>query len=168
MSNTADTILNHKQIHGKIKRLAWQIYENNMDSQSIWIAGIDERGSYLADLIKNELSNISPQILKTLQIVIDRKNYEASFYSDFNMDELKDAVVILVDDVINSGKTIVSAMLPMFQKQVFKLQLLVLASRSHKMYPVVADFVGISMATTIQEHLSFNMDNVDNLSLSLT
>ncbi|MCC6818171.1 MAG: phosphoribosyltransferase [Bacteroidia bacterium] len=165
---TADIILNHRQIKSKIVRLAWQIYENNMDESVLWIAGIDERGMHIAEMIQYELSLISNQELRLLNIVIDRKNFEPAFYSDFEIEVMKDAVVIVVDDVLNSGKTMFSAMLPLIRRQVVKIQVAVLASRSHRLFPVKADFVGISMATTLQEHLNFDNSNPDNLNLTLS
>jgi pyrimidine operon attenuation protein/uracil phosphoribosyltransferase len=168
MDMSTDLILNHRQITSKITRLAWQIYENNMDETVLWIAGIDKRGMDIADLIIAELSKISHQELRIMNIVIDRKNFEPNFFTDHALTELKDAVVIVVDDVLNSGKTIFSAMLPMLQHQVAKIQVAVLASRSHRMFPVRADFVGISMATTLQEHLNFDNINPQDLKLTLS
>lgn len=168
MENTSDIILNHRQISSKITRLAWQIYENNMDETVLWIAGIDERGMYIAEMVKNELSKISSQELRLINIVIDRKNFEPNYFSEFDIAELKNSVLILVDDVLNSGKTIFSAMLPLVQRQVAKIQVAVLAARSHRLYPVRADFVGISMATTLQEHLDFDNSNPEDLKLFLS
>jgi pyrimidine operon attenuation protein/uracil phosphoribosyltransferase len=168
MDMSTDLILNHRQITSKITRLAWQIYENNMDETVLWIAGIDKRGMDIADLIIAELSKISHQELRIMNIVIDRKNFEPNFFSDHSLSDLKDAVVIVVDDVLNSGKTIFSAMLPMLQHQVAKIQVAVLASRSHRLFPVRADFVGISMATTLQEHLNFDNINPQDLKLTLS
>lgn len=168
MENTSDIILNHRQISSKITRLAWQIYENNMDETVLWIAGIDERGMYIAEMVKNELSKISSQELRLINIVIDRKNFEPNYFSEFDIAELKNSVLILVDDVLNSGKTIFSAMLPLVQRQVAKIQVAVLAARSHRLYPVRADFVGISMATTLHEHLDFDNSNPEDLKLFLS
>ena len=165
---TADIILNHRQISSKLVRLAWQIYENNMDEQVLWLAGIDERGMYMAELLKKELAVIGHQDLRLINILVDRKNFEPSLYSDYAVDDLKNAVIIVVDDVLNTGKTMFSAMLPLVQRQVSKIQVAVLASRNHRLFPVRADFVGISMATTLQEHLSFDNSNPADLTLTLS
>lgn len=165
---TADIILNHRQIKSKIIRLAWQIYENNMDEQVLWIAGIDERGMHIAEMIKDELSRISAQELRLMNIVIDRKNFEPTYFSEFDVENLKDGVVIVVDDVLNSGKTIFSALLPLVRRQAAKIQVAVLASRSHRLFPVKADFVGISMATTLQEHLNYDNASLEDLKLTLS
>jgi len=162
------TILNHQQIANKLKRLAWQIYENNMDESTLWIAGIDKRGIYLSEKIADELSKISSQKINMVKVLIDRQSFEPTYLSDHHIEELKDGVLILIDDVLNTGKTIISAMLPLIPKQVRSIQLVVLASRSHRMFPVRADYVGISMATTLQEHLLFDNTSESDLKLVLT
>lgn len=136
-----------------------------MDETTLWIAGMDKRGQYIADKISKELSRISPQSILHMQVLVDRDTFEPTYVSDHHMEELKDGVLILIDDVLNTGKTMISAMLPLVQKEVRKIQVVVLASRSHRLFPVKADYVGISMATTMQEHLLF--DNTDESDLKL-
>jgi pyrimidine operon attenuation protein / uracil phosphoribosyltransferase len=160
-------ILNHQQITHKIKRLAWQIYEDNMESKQLYIAGVDNRGMYLAEQIANELRLISDLKVELINIVIDRNNFEPSFYSEFNIADIKEQSLVVVDDVLNTGKTLISAFLPLLQRQVAKIRIAVLASRSYRAFPVKADFVGISMATTIQEHLLFDDSNPQDLKLIL-
>lgn len=165
MQQTPTLILSHEQIAYKIKRLAWQIFENNMDEKALWIAGIDARGQFIAGKIAEELRQISGQTICMLNIHMDRNSFEPRFVSEENFDDLEGASVILVDDVLNSGKTIVSSFMPLLGRKVRKIEVAVLASRSHRLYPVKADYVGISMATTIQEHLLF--DNADAGALKL-
>jgi pyrimidine operon attenuation protein/uracil phosphoribosyltransferase len=167
MSQSSDIILNHKQISHKLTRLAWQVYENNMDEAVIWIAGIDKRGMYIAKIIANELAKISEQKIQIMQIELDPASLEPSYHSSDSMDNLHNEVIILVDDVLNTGKTLMMAMMPLVSKKVRKIQVAVLASRSHRMYPIRADFVGISMATTLQEHLNFDNSNEADLKLIL-
>jgi pyrimidine operon attenuation protein/uracil phosphoribosyltransferase len=166
MSQSA-IILNHQQITHKIKRLAWQIYEDNMESKQLYIAGVDNRGMYLAEQIANELRLISDLKVELINIVIDRNNFEPSFYSEFNIADIREQSLVVVDDVLNTGKTLISAFLPLLQRQVAKIRIAVLASRSYRAFPVKADFVGISMATTIQEHLLFDDSNPQDLKLIL-
>jgi pyrimidine operon attenuation protein/uracil phosphoribosyltransferase len=166
MSQSA-IILNHKQITHKIKRLAWQIYEDNMESNLLYIAGVDNRGMYLAEQIASELRLISDLKVELINIVIDRNNFEPSFFSECNMADIKEQSLVVVDDVLNTGKTLISAFLPLLQRQVAKIRIAVLASRSYRAFPVNADFVGISMATTLQEHLLFDDSNPQDLKLIL-
>jgi len=166
MTDAKDTILTHSQISHKLTRLAWQVFENNMDEAVIWIAGLDKRGMYIADKIAKSLSEISSQEIRTLNVITGSGNDEATYHSAHSLDALENGVVILVDDVLNTGKTMVKAMVPLIERRVRKIQVLVLASRSHRLFPVRADFVGISMASTLQEHLNF--DNSDESDLKLT
>ena len=165
--NPCTTILTHTQISNKLKRIAWQIFENNMDEQKIWIAGIDARGQFIAQHLVSELQKISNLSIHQLAIQLDRNTFEPKFISDTDFDELGNATVVIVDDVMNSGKTIVSSFMPLLNRGVRKIELAVLASRSHRLYPIKADYVGISMATTLQENLLFDNSNPDDLKLIL-
>lgn len=165
--NPTNTILSHTQISNKLKRIAWQIFENNMDEQKLWIAGIDARGQFIAQHIVMELKNISSLEIHQLNIHLDRNSFEPKFISDTDFDALENAAVVIVDDVLNSGKTVVSSFMPLLNRGVRKIELAVLASRSHRLYPIKADYVGISMATTLQEHLLFDNSNPNDLKLIL-
>jgi pyrimidine operon attenuation protein/uracil phosphoribosyltransferase len=167
MNQTSTIILSHSQIANKLKRLAWQIYENNMDEACLWIAGIDERGQYIATHIIDELKLISKQTICKLDIKLDRQTFEPKFITENDFDALENAAVVIVDDVMNSGKTIVSSFLPLISRRVKRIEVVVLASRSHRLYPIKADYVGISMATTLQEHLRFDNSNPNDLKLIL-
>lgn len=168
MEQHSDIILNHSQIRTKITRLAWQVYENNMDESLIWIAGIDSRGMFIARLVAQELSRISGMQVYTMNVQPGTQGAKPEFVSDFPLDKLENAAVVLADDVLNTGKTIVNAMLPLLERKVRKIQVLVLASRSHRLFPLKPDFVGISMASTLQEHLDFDNSDENNLRLILT
>lgn len=168
MEQNSDIILNHSQIKTKITRLAWQVYENNMDESLIWIAGIDKRGMFVAGQVAKELSRISDKQVYTMHVQPGAEGAKPEFVSDFPLDQLENAAVVLADDVLNTGKTIVNAMLPLLERKVRKIQVLVLASRSHRLFPLKPDFVGISMASTLQEHLDFDNSDENNLRLILT
>ena len=164
---SATSILNHVQISHKIKRLAWLIYENNMESAQIWVAGIDERGQFLAGLLCQQLSEIGTIEVNQFSIQLNRDTFEPLFLSENSLDALSNQHIVLVDDVLNSGKSIVSCLLPLLEKKVAKIEVVVLASRSHKLFPIKADYVGISMATTLHEHLLFDNSNINDLKMVL-
>ncbi len=159
-------ILNHEQILRKIKRLAWQIFENNMELSNVFIGGIDQRGQFIAHLIANELKSISNFESIEFNVELNRETFEPTFSIDIN--QFQNQRVIIVDDVMNSGKTTLHCLIPIVKSGAAKLELLVLASRSHRKYPIKPDYVGISMATTIQEHLLFDISNKDNITLTLS
>lgn len=167
MNQSSTIILSHLQIANKLKRLAWQIYENNMDESKLWIAGIDSRGQFIATHIINELNLISSLTINKLDIKLDRQTFEPRFITNDDFENLENAAIIIVDDVLNSGKTITSSFLPLMNRNIRKIEVAVLASRSHRLYPIKADYVGISMATTLQEHLKFDNSDPDDLKLLL-
>lgn len=162
----SNIILTHKQIGYKFIRLAWQVYENNMDETCIWLVGIDQRGYFIAESIAAALRTITDQPVEAIQVDV-LNQAEPIYHSQSQLSDLSNGVVVIVDDVLNSGKTIMKAMLPLLDLQVSKIQVAVLASRSHRLYPIKADYVGVSMATTLQEHLTFDNQTPEDLKLIL-
>ena len=162
----SNIILTHKQIGYKFIRLAWQVYENNMDETCIWLVGIDQRGFFIAESIAAALRTITDQPVEAIQVDVLNQT-EPVYHSQSQLSDLSNGVVVIVDDVLNSGKTVLKAMLPLLDLHVAKIQVAVLASRSHRLYPIKADYVGISMATTLQEHLTFDNQSPEDLKLIL-
>lgn len=152
-------ILNSKQIEQKINRIAYEIYENNYDEKEIVIAGIDGNGFLLAQLIENVLKKIAPIKTKLIQIVIDKKNpIGKEIKISLTEKELNNKVIILVDDVLNSGKTMIFGAKPFLSSPIKRLTTAVLVDRGHNRYPIKADFVGLSLSTTLQEHITVEID----------
>ncbi|PCH92020.1 MAG: phosphoribosyltransferase [Bacteroidetes bacterium] len=153
MSKTA--ILNNKQIEQKINRLAHQVLENNYEESEIIIAGIASRGYVLAKRIAKILQEISSIKVQVAELKVHKEGpikRKATFPLADN--ELDGKVIFVVDDVVNSGRTLIYAVRHFLSAPVKKLRTLVLVDRSHNNYPVRADYVGISLATTLQEHVS--------------
>jgi pyrimidine operon attenuation protein/uracil phosphoribosyltransferase len=153
-------ILNRSQIEQRINRIAFQVYEDNVDEQEIIIAGIAKSGFVFAKKIADALKNISPLNVQLIEVTIDkhsqvRKEIELSI----SKEQLQGKVIILVDDVLNSGKTLIYALRPFLNADIKKIRTVVLVDRNHKRYPIAADFVGLSLATTMQEHISVEFDN---------
>lgn len=148
-------LLNKTQIEQRINRIAYQIYEDNFEEKEIIIAGIVHGGFSLAQKIKNTLEKICIIEIKLIEIKID-KNHQAEQNLKLSLtnEELKNKVVIIVDDVLNSGKTLTYAMRPFLDAKVRKIRTVLLVDRDHKRYPVIADFVGFKLSTTLKEHVS--------------
>ena len=152
-------ILNSKQIEQKINRIAYEIYENNCDEKEIIIAGIGGNGYLLAKRIVDVLQNISPLKIKLIEIIIDKKNPLAKEIKiSMTDEELKNKVIVLVDDVLNSGKTLIFGAKPFLSTPVKRLTTAVLVDRGHNRYPIKADFVGLSLSTTLQEHITVEIN----------
>jgi pyrimidine operon attenuation protein/uracil phosphoribosyltransferase len=135
----------------KLKRMAFEILENNFDETSFILAGIRESGTVIAENIQHLLNEIAGLDTELITVSLDKRNpttVDISRPLDF-----KNKVVILIDDVSNSGKTLMHAIRPFLDTNPKKIQTLVLVERSHKAFPVKPDYVGLSVATTIQEHI---------------
>lgn len=155
-------ILNHQQIEQKINRIAHEIYEHNFEEKEIVIAGIADRGYTLAKRINQTLLTISNLKTNLLELRIDKTNLKVDAVMLSLPEELlKNKVVLLVDDVLNTGKTMMYAIHPFLKYEIKKLATIVLVDRNHNLFPVRADYVGLSMGTTLQEHVSveFNTGN---------
>lgn len=147
-------ILDAEAISTKLKRIAYQIHEENYDAERIVLIGIAERGSIVARRLANALSKICSIPVDISEIRLDKTNpLSAPIDSDLDLDSLGDARLILVDDVANSGKTLFYAMGQLMNVSVAKLQVAVLVDRRHKRFPIACDYVGLSLNTTASEHI---------------
>lgn len=165
MENHSKTIiLNHSQILHKVKRIAFQIVENNQSATNLCIGGIDTRGGFLAELIYHELRKMEIKDVELFSISINRE-LEGTEAVDISIHEvqLKNAHVIIVDDVLNTGRTLMNVLLKIGLYHPEQIETCFLVQRSHRKFPLRGDYVGISLATTFQEHVSFNMNDKQNL-----
>ena len=131
--------------------MAFEILENNQDEKELVLAGIRESGTVIAENIQKLLTEISAIKTELITVSLDKKNPKQVVLSS-NLD-FQDKVVILIDDVSNSGKTLLYATRPFLDSNPRKIQTLVLVERSHNSFPVKPDYVGLSVATTLQEHI---------------
>ena len=148
-------ILNHQQVLQILKRMAFQIVERNFDAKEIVLAHISGQGKAVADLLEKFLLEITKQKITRLTIQIDKAAPSAdTVILDSKIKFKESSPIVLVDDVLNSGRTLVYAMLPFLEKKVSKIQIAVLVDRSYKSFPLEANFIGTSLSTTLQEHVS--------------
>jgi len=151
MTTDKNYILDQPIAEKKLHRMALEIAENNMDEKQIILAGIRESGSVVAKCIQQILSDVSNLKTELISIELDKRTPKEVTLS--NKIDFNDKVIIVIDDVANSGKTLLYAMKPFLEYQPKKIQALVLVARSHNSFPVYPDYVGISIATTLQEHI---------------
>jgi pyrimidine operon attenuation protein/uracil phosphoribosyltransferase len=135
----------------KLHRMAYEILENNSEEQQLVLAGIREHGVVLAKNLAEILQSISSKTIELISITIDKKQYQ-SISIDQHID-LNGKVVIIVDDVSNSGKTLTYALKPILSFSPRKVQTLVMVERSHRKFPVHPDYVGLSLSTFLHEHI---------------
>lgn len=169
MAPRESSILNHKQILQKITRIAFEIYERNIEEKKICVCGIDERGFLLAKMLVKELESISPIKCHLIQVKFDRETVsEDSIKYIPSNSELSGNPVLIVDDVLNTGRTLMHLSPSMVRQKPKKMEVVVLADRNHRDYPITADYIGISMATTLQEHVTFDDSREDDLKVYLS
>jgi pyrimidine operon attenuation protein/uracil phosphoribosyltransferase len=158
MAESQLLILDKAQIQQKINRIAYQILEDNLDEQEIVLAGIWDRGYKLASRLKLVLSKISDLKITMLRIDLDRLNSKLVANTDLDESQWKNKVIILVDDVLNSGKTLAYGLGVFLNTPHKKIRTVVLVDRSHKIFPIATDFVGLQLATILKEHVDVVMD----------
>jgi pyrimidine operon attenuation protein / uracil phosphoribosyltransferase len=152
-------ILNSLQIDQKINRLAWQLYEDNSGESELVLAGILSSGYAVAERLAAALKKISSLKITLVTVAINKhSHHDEEVVLSTGLDWLKDKTVVVVDDVLNSGKTMMYALRPFLSADLKKLRTVVLVDRNHKRYPVSADFAGLTLATTLQEHVSVVLD----------
>ena len=159
MEETKILVLDHKQIQQKITRIAFEIYERNVGEEEIVFAGITGMGYKLSRLLADKLKEISPLEVRQIEIVLDKKAAtmgEIALSESFSFEGKR---VIIVDDVLNTGKTLAFSMHPFLKEAIKKLEIAVLVNRSHKLYPVSPDYTGYELATTLSEHITVHLDD---------
>ena len=149
-------ILDQLTASRKLQRMAYEIIENNLDEKEILLVGIRDNGSIIAENIQELLQKISSIKPALIHLSLDKRTpgeISLSEQLDFN-----NKVIILVDDVANSGKTMLYAIKPFLAFHPKKIQTLVMVERTHKAFPVNSDYVGISVGTTLQDHIYVEVD----------
>jgi pyrimidine operon attenuation protein / uracil phosphoribosyltransferase len=160
-------ILSSKQVSQRLNRLAWQIYEHCSHEQEIILAGIGRNGYTLATRIGKLVESISPLKAKVTHVDLNKDSpLEHPIQVEVSAEECRDKTVLVIDDVSNSGKTLMYGVKPFLEYPVRSILTLVLVDRDHNRYPVKTNFVGLSLATTLQEHISVVLDaNGDSVTL---
>jgi pyrimidine operon attenuation protein / uracil phosphoribosyltransferase len=154
MKQQRTLVLDEASIAAKIKRIAYQILENNYDEKEIIFIGIKDNGVDFANRLIKYLQTISNISYQTASIHINKlKPLSEEIILDIEGKLINNKVVILVDDVANSGKTICFALKPLLNFQPKKIQVAVLVDRKHKSYPISCDYIGLSLSTTMKEHI---------------
>ncbi len=151
MTTEKNYILSADVAEKKLVRMAYEILENNIGESHIILAGIKQNGYVMATKLMELLKTISDKSIQLIGISLDKRQ-PAVIHIDTAID-FNDKTVILIDDVTNSGKTLLYALKPLLNFYPRKIQILVMVERSHKKYPVQADYVGLCLSSTLQEHI---------------
>lgn len=161
MESIGSKIKDLNDIYLSIDRIAYQIYESNFEEDTVFIVGIGKKGKVLSSLIGKSLNSISKIKVEFITLNIDKKNPLNNVNSDKPISILKNSSVVVVDDVLNTGSTLMYAVSYFLKVPVKSIKTAVMVNRNHKKFPVKVDFKGISLATTMNEHISVILDGPD-------
>ena len=163
----SNIILDSEQIKNKIRRIAYQIYESNVDEKVLILAGISKSGFVFAQKLKKVLDKISDLEVVLCEVMVDKKNPLKPVKTSLQSSDYTNKSIVLADDVLNSGATLIYGVKHFLEVPVKRFKTAVLVDRSHKKYPVKADFKGISLSTSLHEmvevHFEAGKDRVELL-----
>ena len=150
----ASTVLNQAQIRQKTERIAFEILENAFEEETIFIAGIAGNGFILAERVAEQLKRITKQDIQLFSVQIQKDNpLDKRISLSIDDNALTDRMVVVIDDVINSGRTMIHAVRRLLENKINVLKVATLVNRTHRRYPVQADFVGLNISTTLKDNI---------------
>ena len=152
LMNEKQYVLSATEINIIIKRQALQVAENvSDDNKEFIVAGIMPRGFSIAQKIVNALSAIITNPINLISLTLDKDNPSEIVLDkqlDFNHKNM-----LIIDDVVNNGRTLTYAIKPFLNYLPNSIQTLVLVERMYKLFPIKADYIGLSIATTKEDHI---------------
>ena len=146
-------ILTHKEIAHKTKRIAYQIFETFVNEEEVILAGIANNGYLFAQKISTELALISDLKVTLCEVKINKQNPQSPVTTSIPSAEYQNKALVLIDDVLSTGTTLIYGVKHFLEVPLSKFKTAVLVDRNHKKYPVKADFKGLSLSTSLQEHV---------------
>ncbi len=157
-------IRNHEDILLVIKRLSLEIAENHVDTKQLYLVGLNDRGFFLSESLRDELHSIlSNSTIHSFQMNVQSNQLLA----ENHFTNIKQSAIIIVDDVVNSGYTAMKSVAHFFEMGFETIETAFLAQREHLSYPVLANYVGLSIATTLKDHVYFDNSNPNQIQLYL-
>lgn len=158
-----NNILSHKEIQQKITRLGHQVLENCFEEPVVYIGGICGNGIILAKEIQKIMAANSDQKIIVFEINVDKDEpWKHPITLSIDENELKNAYIILVDDVLNSGKTMQYSLIKFLERSTKSIKTVALVDRTHRRFPIKADFVGLSLSTTLKERVEVTLSDTDS------
>ncbi|HYG51941.1 MAG TPA: phosphoribosyltransferase family protein [Flavobacteriales bacterium] len=156
-------ILDHVQVEQKINRIAYELFETNYTEPVLYLVGITGQGLTLSNRLGEILQKISGKKIENFEISLNKDNpLDAEIKLSADLSYFNNKPVILVDDVLNSGRTLIYSAHYLLQAPLKKMQTVCLVDRWHRRFPIRADFVGLTLSTTLQEHIEVVFENNNN------
>jgi len=165
------SVLNNRQIVQKLTRLAYEIIEQNSNEKKLYLAGINNNGYAFAELLKNEILKVEgcPFAVELIRIRLNPANpTKHAIEIELGGVQLRNQNVIIIDDVANTGRTLFYAFQPFMSLLLKKLQVAVMVDRKHKSFPIKVNYVGMTLATTIKDHIQVNLTKKEGYSVQLS
>jgi len=160
MDRNHKQILSSEAVFQKIKRMAYEILENNLDEEQIALVGVFDKGFFIAESIRKELQKICDKSIKLVRLEINKANPS---FGDIKIDKASEDItgqtLILIDDVLNSGKTTSYSLAYLLQFDVKKIEIATLVNRSHKAFPIMPTYKGYEIATMIDEYIEVRVND---------
>ena len=150
-------VLNTVQIQQKIRRMAFEVYENNAKEKLLILAGIEGQGHAFAKILAKEIKAIAGIEVHVVKVSVDKLAETQSEVAIDATSSFKKKVVILVDDVLNSGRTLAYAMKPFLETGVKKMEVAELVNRSHTLFPITPTYTGYELSTTLTDHVEVKL-----------
>lgn len=162
MSNKRTLILDKEQIHQKSVRIAYQIFEDNFEEKSLVLVGIADRGYVFAERLQQILKDIAPdKTFELIKITISKTKRSLEASTDIPIETAKNKVVVLIDDVLNSGRTLAYGLGIFLNVPLKKMRTAVLIDRSHHQFPLNSDYYGLKLSTILKEHVEVELEEFD-------
>jgi len=151
-------VLNSLQIEQKIQRIAYEIVENHFASEKLYLLGIHGNGYVLVEKIATILKDITDQEIITGEVTVNKANpFAEEIKTSFSMENLENETVILIDDVINSGRTMQYALAKLLEYPIYRIKTVALVDRKHRRFPIRCDYIGVTLSTTLQDRVEVEL-----------
>lgn len=154
MAKQKNRIKTGAELESSIKRIALQIYENAIEESEIVLIGVAPRGQELAEKIEQALDLFGDLKLVKGVITLNKKKPLDGAHCSLSLEQVANKSLVIVDDVLNTGSTLIYAVHHFLQVPVKQIKTAVMVNRNHKKYPIKADFKGLSLSTSVNEHIS--------------
>ncbi len=163
MSTKKTLILNKTQILQKSRRIAYQIIEDNFEEKHVVLVGIADRGYTFAQRLQKIIEEIAPEKeIELIKVNIQKEKRSLEAITDKDVEIAKNKTVIIVDDVLNSGRTLAYDLGVFINVPLKKMRTAVLIDRSHHIFPIFSDFYGLKLSTILKEHVTVCLQEIDN------
>ena len=159
MDKKGTLLLDAEKIKLSTRRIAFQILESNFSATEVHLVGIEKNGVIFAQRIKSILEEIAPFKIYFSALTLDKKNPSAPLHCSQDLNKMNRMSMVVIDDVLNTGSTLMYAVKYLLDFPVNQLKTAVLVNRNHKRYPIKGDFKGISLSTSINEHIEVIFDS---------